>query len=194
MGPLDAPAILRVDRDSGVRELAARGAGAFQKIDPAFQEVFLEHRRHLGIAMRQHVMAAHKQRHPRPEAGEDVNHLDTGHSGLHDDQVLGKLGQVVGVPGGQYSHSVDRRPRWGSRPRPGGEQRGVEGDFDDTVTRLDHRGVRTGQGHRSANDLDALGIEHFGDATLYRPGHRVEMRGKPPHIQLNVARVRDSQP
>ena len=50
----------------------------FSSLHAALEEVVLEHGRDLGVLAGQHLLAAHDERHLRPERREHVDELDAG--------------------------------------------------------------------------------------------------------------------
>ena len=80
---------------------------------PRLQEVVLERGRHLGVLLRQHLLAADDERDLRAERREHVDELHAGDAGADHDEVLGQLGRRVGVAGGEHAVAVDGWPSRG---------------------------------------------------------------------------------
>ena len=84
------PKISAALQQAGIRtfgQLAALEPAALQQLHPAFEEVFLEDRCHLGVTVGQHVVSTDEQGHVRSETREDVDHLDAGDPGADDDEL-----------------------------------------------------------------------------------------------------------
>ena len=88
----------------------ARRPGALEQLDAPAQQLVLERGGHLGVLVRQDVLAADDQAHLRPDRAEHVDELDPGHPRAHHDQVLGELGGRVGLAGGQDPVAVGDGP------------------------------------------------------------------------------------
>ncbi len=74
-----------------VVDVDADGPGTLVEPDAATEEVVLERGGHLGILLRQHLLAAHDEGHLAAERREHVDELHTGDAGPDHDQVLGQL-------------------------------------------------------------------------------------------------------
>ena len=82
-------------------------ARALEQLDPPREELLLEHRRHLGVLQRQHLLAGHDERDLGTERVEHVGELDAGDAGPDDDEVRRDLGRWVRLAGREDALAVD---------------------------------------------------------------------------------------
>ena len=139
-------------------------------------------------------MSAHEQRDVGSERGEDVNHLDAGHSGSDDDDPLGQLIEVIGLPRREDPFSVDVRPLRHARPRSGRDQCEVEFDGDVCIISDRHGSVRAREVGSSTDHLHPLGFEHRGHAERDPVSDPVHVRGQILHVQLDGTGLRYTEP
>ena len=118
---IDAAAVVTRDEHPLVgagRRLRPR---ALQELDPARQELVLEHRRDLRVLQRENLLAGDDERHLRPERAEHVRELDAGDARPDDAQVLRDLGRRVGLASGEDALTVDHGPVRDARAGAGRE-------------------------------------------------------------------------
>ena len=89
------------------RVLGRHRARPLQEDDAPPQQLVLQGRRHLGVLLRQDLLAADDQRHLRPERREHVHELDAGHGEVDVLPGLGVLLVVVGLEDGVVAPGVE---------------------------------------------------------------------------------------
>jgi hypothetical protein len=136
--PRHPPTVVAAHDNATVHVVDALGPGPLQQVDPPPEEVLLEGGRHLRVLGGQHLLAAHDERHLRPEGREQVDELHPRHARTHHHDVLRQLRRRVGVAGRQHPLAVGLGPLGDAGPAPRRQQHGVGRQLGDPLRGVDH--------------------------------------------------------
>ncbi len=148
------------------RDVDGLGPRTLQQTHAARQEVVLEGRRHLGVLLRQHLLAADDEGDVAAERPEHVHELHAGDARPDDHEVRGQLGRGVGVAGGEHALAVDVRPVGDAGPAAGAEHDDVGFEQLGALGGLDLDLVGADQATGALDEADALAAEQAAHRAL----------------------------
>ena len=141
---------------------------ALQQLDAALEEVVLEHRRHLRVLGRQHLLA--RRRRGSPSTPNEEN-MCTNSTPVTPDpttvMLVGNSLRRVAVAGGEDAVAVGVAPVGDARPRAGRDERGVGADHLEPVDgRRSRRCAGRGEPRRAGDHAHALALQQLRGAGL----------------------------
>src|SRR5690606_34352052 len=159
VGALGGAAVLQGHDHAVGGALDGGGPRAAHDVHATAPVDLLEHLGAVGVLVGHHAVAAGDERHLGAERAVGAGELGPGDAGADDDEVLGKLVQVVQLTPGEDALAVRLGAGEDARRGAGGDQHHVGPDR--AVARLDH--LRVDEPALRPDDLDALGLDTRGD-------------------------------
>ena len=164
---LRRPAVVAPHRHPAVDAVDADGAGALEEAHAPAEQLVLEGGRHLGVLLREHLLAGHDQRDLAPERAEHVDELHAGDARSRSPRGgSGHSRRRVGVAGREHPLAVDLGPLGEPGRLPvASSTASASTSTSPSAVSATHR-VRPREAARAPEDADALAVEEPAHAVL----------------------------